>query len=647
MTPNSKIKVKNAGERSIEGSSVSAAFHMLDNHRSFSHAAFPHKPDAVVSADELFEIYKFENDLRKKRAEEKKREQEIKSPSSLWGKNLASMFADATNNNRAEIITPKEYKELINHIHLAPKTKEILAGNQIPMPPEPSKDTPSVTPPPADMPPDEDPKPVFIVTPKHIPEVTPQVDIRGNQDILFKKMAGFDHLLPDRGYFNSLRTLGYSIFDELYRPRPDAFDRYNHESHYYMNGKRQYLHRYLQDFNSKEMFWDLDTRATYSLWRASKTIKSYIDMNPDKLDSPLSQKMMKGFLDEIAKMEPPQPRVDEIYEAQFADRQRVKVVPLIRDRSKLEAAWNTQQKEIRQLEKNGKIKHSIHDEDVLGDFDSWVANRPDDVQYLMMGDTNHQDENVQAWINDGKYMQALKKNGYADLVIERPASAEKPVQDYIKGKIGIADLRSQLKELNVPPFSLIKLAKSAKDAGIMLHMFDEQLLDKRNTRIDTFWVERRDHDIDMAEKIKERFGDKRLAVIYGAAHFQHEGWMTDKLGKEKCAVVNVHKDLQEYKHSLRWNVAMPAPCTLVLEEEKVVASHGRYGRNIPANLDHVTGSIRRVEQKKEIELFEGKVRDYSAGVEKSYITPAEVVRLAQLTWAKTKLGTSLPSGLNI
>ena len=589
MTPaKSKIRVKKAGERPIEGSTVTAAFHMLDNHRSFSHGAFAHDPDPVINADALFEIYKFENNIRKKREEAKKRAEETRSAWSPFRENLNSLVKMFE--NTAKGMSLKDIKAITleitldeAHLHSAPKA----------------------------------------------------IDIRA--DFLSKYDSLFSNLMDTMRTYGSLHDV-----DKLFGPRVGfgigAGLGIGNNRHYYVNGTRKYLYSSYDERCSVGYMPYLGADATESLWNATKTIKSYVATHPALFDTPLSHDMIKDFLEKLEKTEKPtQESVDARYESEFAERNRLRTVPVRRNTSdQLEAAWKVQQIEIRDLEKDGTIKHSIHDEDTLGDFDSWVDNRPDSVQYLMMGDTNHSNETLRTWINEGSYMAALKKNGYDDLVVETSARAEKPVQDYINGKIGLTDLRGQLKELQIAPVGLLKLARAAKQAGIMLHMFDEQVHERRNTKDEAFWTERRDHDGMMAKKIKARFGDKKLAIIYGAAHFQYEGWMQDKLGKEKCAVVNVHPDLQEYKHFHRWNVAQPAPYALILDEQQVVASQAKYGRNMPANKDTVTGSIRRLEQKKEIELFEGKVQDHTASGEKSYITPAEVVDLAKLTWARTQ-----------
>jgi len=226
------------------------------------------------------------------------------------------------------------------------------------------------------------------------------------------------------------------------------------------------------------------------------------------------------------------------------------------------------------------LKPSLADEDVLGTWDEWVANTPPGTQFILLGDTNHYNAVIHAWLENGKYMPALARQGFKDTVVE-------------------ASTRRLRKKK--------ALRAQAAGLGVTLHAFDEQLDLKRSQAMKT----RHTNDTVLADGIKNTIGDRPAVVVYGAAHFAYIGGLHDQLGREKCRHINIHANLEDFHHSTyKPNAAFPAPYAYLIEEDTVVATFGNYQRDVkPSRDDYLKTIVIPNEQEKQIDLFKERYKD--------------------------------------
>lgn len=245
------------------------------------------------------------------------------------------------------------------------------------------------------------------------------------------------------------------------------------------------------------------------------------------------------------------------------------------------------------------LEPSLLDEDVLGGFGDWLENFPADNQFLLIGDTNHDNRAIETWKNGGEYIPLLARKGFTDLVVERSIE----VNDDIKALYaGYAD-QDQIR--NLKKHGILALCLEAQRHGIQVHALDRQLDSASVKEVLPF---RHHNEERLAAEIKDAVGDRKTAVIYGASHFAYENGLYDLLGRSNSRVINLHEGLKDYHDPVvKMNATYPAAYVLVLEEQTVVASKRNYGREVaPSRDDYLRDSVLPAEREKEISKFREK-----------------------------------------
>lgn len=242
------------------------------------------------------------------------------------------------------------------------------------------------------------------------------------------------------------------------------------------------------------------------------------------------------------------------------------------------------------------LEPSLLDEDVLGGFGDWLEYFPPDNQFLLIGDTNHNNSVIKEWIVTGDYIPSLASNGFTDLVIERTIDLKDDIKAFYSGEAS----KDQIAALLVN--GILELCKQARKHGIQIHALDRQIDAASPGKILPF---RHRNDERLAEDIKKAVGDKKTAVIYGSAHFSYKNGLYDSLARSNCRVVNLHEGFKDYQDPVvKQNATYPAAYVFLLEQQTVIASRGNYLRKLaPANDSYLTHSVLPTEREKEISKF--------------------------------------------
>lgn len=281
----------------------------------------------------------------------------------------------------------------------------------------------------------------------------------------------------------------------------------------------------------------------------------------------------------------------------------------------VDEAWDALQK---------TLKPSLAEEDVLGDFDTWMSRTPSDIQYLMIGDTNHSNNDIDNWIWDGAYLASLKEQGFNDLVMEWSIKYKPVLDDYFN---------NHNSEIFISP-KIDQLCKMAKHHGVRLHAFDEHIGTDFISKVPNkrFGYERFRHDQIIKQHVTDTLGDRKSAFIYGAAHFKVQRSLVELLGKDRCRSINLHADLNHYREAAfisKINARYQIPYTYLIKENTAISNFGDYGRRQSLHNDEVTCSIMMGLQEEEIVQFLERYQTmYSGtGAKKAHgIKPADVLK---------------------
>lgn len=328
-------------------------------------------------------------------------------------------------------------------------------------------------------------------------------------------------------------------------------------------------------------------------------------------------------------------------EAEFHERSRYRLV----SNDDVPEGWNELQE---------SLPPSLLDEDCLGSFGDWLSRTPDDIQYILMGDTNHTNDDLASWRIGGAYLESLKFAGVTDLVLEYPLEAKPFIDAFYEGKISnqkvLSDALSTVIPKRLSPNVYAELIANAKQLGIRVHALDEQLLNPGDIRSPRFMFDRCAHDKVLSERIKECVGDRKTAILYGAAHYRYEDSLIEQLGVDSCKVVDVYSDLEDYKTgspALTVSSATHVPSyAYILDKDTVVMTNGDYLRKKSANFDIFVESINMGAQEVEIEKFKSRfVERYTSesNPELNGVTLGSVV--SDVYWYRraVKSGFSAPS----
>jgi hypothetical protein len=265
----------------------------------------------------------------------------------------------------------------------------------------------------------------------------------------------------------------------------------------------------------------------------------------------------------------------------------------MKDKEKPSADW---------IEAQKNLKPSLLDEDDLGSFDDWMDFTPLSTQYLLIGDTNHGNKAISTWLSSGVFLVKLKEKGFTDVVMERPYENKTLMESLNGGDASVLDEDVIMKHVGDREFM-----SKAHSLGLRVHCLDWQISNEIKTKSEMISIlyERHKNDEVLAEEIKKTTGDRKTAVIYGSAHFAYENGLADLLGHEKCRHVNIHENLEDYLDPLvKQNARFPAPYVYVIEEDAVIASRGRYQRDIPPAKDsYLKNVVLPSEEEKNIDKF--------------------------------------------
>lgn len=253
----------------------------------------------------------------------------------------------------------------------------------------------------------------------------------------------------------------------------------------------------------------------------------------------------------------------------------------------LDESWNALQE---------SLKPSLLDEDVLGGFGDWLENFPLDNQFLLIGDTNHNNPALITWRNEGEYIPLLASNLFTDLVVEKSIEVNDDIKALYAGSADKDQIRNLKKQ------GILTLCLEAKRHGIQVHALDRQLNSEFVQEILPF---RHHNEERLAGEIKDAVGDRKTAVIYGASHFAYKNGLHDLLGRSNSRVINLHQGLGDYHDPVvKMNADYPAPYVFLLEEQTVVASKRNYGREVAPTHDGYLGHcVLPAEREKEISKF--------------------------------------------
>lgn len=282
------------------------------------------------------------------------------------------------------------------------------------------------------------------------------------------------------------------------------------------------------------------------------------------------------------------------------------------------------------------LKPSLAEEDVLGGFEDWLENFPPDHQYLMIGDTNHYNRNIRAWLEEGATIPALAHKGFKDIVLEMPIE----IASALHAHHFRYESDQHLQELSKR--NILSFCDTARKHGIRVHAFDRQIHNKPTSET---YAQRHRHDEELAYDIRRTTKDRQTVVIYGAAHFSHNNGLYDLLGRQRSRVINVHEDLEDYRDpKFSMNARFPADYVFLIDSGTVIASRGVYSRQNIIQEDHyLLNSVIPAEQERECEKF--RIR-FTMAREKNpekygAYDPEEIIRSAMAEWKSNS--QSLPT----
>lgn len=243
---------------------------------------------------------------------------------------------------------------------------------------------------------------------------------------------------------------------------------------------------------------------------------------------------------------------------------------------------------------------SLCDEDVLGSWDEFFERRQTQPQFLLLGDSNHYDKDLRKWFEGGAYIHSLKEMGIRHLVVEAPERCTNAVQRFYSGSTREHD------PAFLESFRLSSICESGKAAGIRIHCLDQQLDEGKVPSNE----DRYRHEEPLAQAIQRAVGSGKTAIIYGGGHFSYQGGLMDLLGRDKCLLLDVYSSLETYRnHFLKTNRNYVAPYVYLVEEDRVIKPHGKYGRDSQPSRDRFLQAVQQVETERVHEKFEGWLSD--------------------------------------
>ncbi len=263
---------------------------------------------------------------------------------------------------------------------------------------------------------------------------------------------------------------------------------------------------------------------------------------------------------------------------------------------------------------------AFKDKDISGqNLNSLISSLPDDRQFFMIGDTNHECPKIREFIfKNFDYLDSLKEKGFKHIVLEYPDAYEGPAKAYINHEIGRDEARNLIAEIfsyHCPGLAkyaldegdeMIRLADAYTKAGLEFHFLDQHLFEGEENNENNLHDRIGDHERMLAAKIQERVGADKTAIIYGAAHFKYSFSMRGLLGADKCTVVNLYGSEEDYNTielSRRSNCTYQPDCIHAIDENKVIIPRKDYGRECPPFEDLFIIDYHESEQAIEIGKF--------------------------------------------
>lgn len=375
--------------------------------------------------------------------------------------------------------------------------------------------------------------------------------------------GGYLHVMP---YVASVKDLWYEVEEILTLPKPEQLKIKSRPGSF-----SEAFNSLYQEFQSPSLAPVRPSLNSYSgsvgkhlsvqnefMRVSSESVLKVFDEIHDKTFSQIEPEI------KIPSAEEKQRKEDWEAERKFREGARY----LLKSDNLVDASWTNAQK---------SLKPSLLDEDTLGTFEEWMDFHPPGLQYLLIGDTNHGNKNIQNWVKDGQYIEHLARKGFKHIVLERPAYLLPILEQINNGD------ESALSHPEIITWDLQEICTQAMRHGIKVHSFDEQVTKIRSSGM----TNRHKYDETLYEEITKATGADKTAIIYGAGHFAYKRSLSDLLGLEKCRHINIHSNLEHYMKPLRINSIEPAPYVYVVEEAQVIASDGKYVRAIKPVRDRI------------------------------------------------------------
>lgn len=263
------------------------------------------------------------------------------------------------------------------------------------------------------------------------------------------------------------------------------------------------------------------------------------------------------------------------------------------------------------------------DEDVLyNSLEGLILSLPEKVKYVMLGDTNHCDEDLVAYRSYDLQptLKLLYEQGFIHGVAEFHTAFQPPVDQFIAGTLSKKELaatlhnifkhapNSEQRDARAVQYAVDRMvtqAAAAKETAGKIHYLDEQLFDANTEEHDRFR-----HEQGMAARIKASIGDEKAWIQYGAGHFWYQQWMIDHLGRDKSVVIDMHADYESY---LAYNKKYPASADyqpdyiFLAKEQLVIAPRPKDARSCAWQRDGTLTATRECLQDSETEKFRARV----------------------------------------